>query len=55
MTGGRVAWNVVTSLNNSEAENFGHEEHLGLEACGVCVGDVVRHHIHLLAQHHLSR
>src|ERR1700758_966431 len=28
MTGGRVAWNVVTSLNNSEAENFGHEEHL---------------------------
>ena len=28
MTSGRVAWNVVTSLNNSEAENFGHEEHL---------------------------
>ena len=28
MTDGRVAWNVVTSLNNSEAENFGHEEHL---------------------------
>lgn len=28
MTGGRVAWNVVTSLNNSEAENFGHDEHL---------------------------
>src|SRR5918994_2447240 len=28
MTGGRVAWNVVTWLNNSEAENFGHEEHL---------------------------
>ncbi|MBV6303328.1 LLM class flavin-dependent oxidoreductase [Candidimonas humi] len=28
MTGGRVAWNVVTSLNNSEAENFGYEEHL---------------------------
>ncbi|CAN5173725.1 LLM class flavin-dependent oxidoreductase [soil metagenome] len=28
MTKGRVAWNVVTSLNNSEAENFGHEEHL---------------------------
>jgi FMN-dependent oxidoreductase (nitrilotriacetate monooxygenase family) len=28
MTGGRIAWNVVTSLNNSEAENFGHEEHL---------------------------
>ncbi len=28
MTAGRVAWNVVTSLNNSEAENFGYEEHL---------------------------
>jgi len=28
MTGGRVAWNVVTSLNDSEAENFGYEEHL---------------------------
>ena len=28
MTSGRVAWNVVTSLNNSEAANFGHEEHL---------------------------
>ncbi len=28
MTGGRVAWNIVTSLNDSEAENFGHEEHL---------------------------
>ncbi|MAB97252.1 MAG: LLM class flavin-dependent oxidoreductase [Pseudomonadaceae bacterium] len=30
MTKGRVAWNVVTSLNDSEAENFGrdaHEEH----------------------------
>ncbi|MCA6123168.1 LLM class flavin-dependent oxidoreductase [Bradyrhizobium sp. WSM 1704] len=28
MTGGRVAWNIVTSLNDSEAENFGYEEHL---------------------------
>jgi FMN-dependent oxidoreductase (nitrilotriacetate monooxygenase family) len=28
MTGGRAAWNVVTSLNNSEAANFGHSEHL---------------------------
>ena len=28
MTRGRAAWNVVTSLNNSEAENFGRVEHL---------------------------
>ena len=28
MTGGRVAWNVVTSLNDSEAENFGRTEHM---------------------------
>ncbi|WP_206020887.1 LLM class flavin-dependent oxidoreductase [Roseococcus sp. SYP-B2431] len=28
MTKGRVAWNVVTSLNNSEALNFGQDEHL---------------------------
>jgi FMN-dependent oxidoreductase (nitrilotriacetate monooxygenase family) len=28
MTKGRCAWNVVTSLNNSEALNFGREEHL---------------------------
>lgn len=28
MTSGRVAWNVVTSLNDSEAQNFGYEEHL---------------------------
>lgn len=28
MTKGRVAWNVVTSLNDSEAANFGKEEHL---------------------------
>lgn len=27
-TKGRVAWNVVTSLNDSEAQNFGVEEHL---------------------------
>lgn len=26
---GRVAWNVVTSLNDSEAANFGAAEHLG--------------------------
>jgi FMN-dependent oxidoreductase (nitrilotriacetate monooxygenase family) len=26
--GGRSAWNVVTSLNNSEAANFGRDEHL---------------------------
>lgn len=28
MTRGRIAWNIVTSLNDSEAENFGREEHL---------------------------
>lgn len=28
MLEGRAAWNVVTSLNNSEAENFGRSEHL---------------------------
>lgn len=28
MTRGRVAWNIVTSLNDSEAENFGYDEHL---------------------------
>lgn len=28
MLGGRVAWNVVTSLNDSEAANFGAESHL---------------------------
>ena len=27
MTGGRAAWNVVTSLNDSEALNFGLEKH----------------------------
>ncbi len=28
MTRGRAAWNIVTSLNNSEALNFGRTEHL---------------------------
>ncbi|NEQ20872.1 MAG: LLM class flavin-dependent oxidoreductase [Microcoleus sp. SIO2G3] len=28
LTRGRVAWNVVTSVNNGEAQNFGFEEHL---------------------------
>jgi len=28
MIGGRSAWNVVTSLNDSEAANFGHDQHL---------------------------
>ncbi|MCY1270079.1 Nitrilotriacetate monooxygenase component A [compost metagenome] len=28
MSKGRVAWNVVTSMNDSEAANFGHTEHL---------------------------
>ena len=28
MTGGRAAWNVVTSLNDSEAANFGRDGHL---------------------------
>ena len=28
MIGGRAAWNVVTSLNDSEAANFGQTEHL---------------------------
>lgn len=29
MTGGRIAWNIVTSLNDSEAANFGSKMHLG--------------------------
>jgi FMN-dependent oxidoreductase (nitrilotriacetate monooxygenase family) len=29
LLGGRAAWNVVTSLNDSEAANFGAAEHLG--------------------------
>jgi FMN-dependent oxidoreductase (nitrilotriacetate monooxygenase family) len=28
MTGGRVAWNIVTSLNDSEARNMGRTEHM---------------------------
>jgi len=28
LLGGRAAWNVVTSVNDSEAMNFGYEEHL---------------------------
>lgn len=32
MTGGRAAWNVVTSLNNSEAANFGRDGHLAHDA-----------------------
>lgn len=28
MTGGRVAWNIVTSMNDSEAANFGRTGHL---------------------------
>jgi len=29
MSGGRVAWNIVTSLNDSEAANFGRVDHFG--------------------------
>ncbi len=29
MSGGRTAWNIVTSLNDSEASNFGRKLHLG--------------------------
>ncbi len=32
MVGGRAAWNVVTSLNDSEAANFGQEAHPGHDA-----------------------
>jgi len=32
MTKGRVAWNVVTSLNDSEAANFGRDEHMEHDA-----------------------
>ena len=32
MLGGRTAWNVVTSLNDSEAANFGRDGHLGHDA-----------------------
>jgi FMN-dependent oxidoreductase (nitrilotriacetate monooxygenase family) len=29
LSGGRAAWNVVTSVNDSEAQNFGFDQHLG--------------------------
>src|SRR5215210_4364044 len=29
LSGGRAAWNVVTSVNDGEAQNFGIEHHLG--------------------------
>ena len=29
VSGGRAAWNVVTSVNDSEAQNYGFKEHLG--------------------------
>jgi FMN-dependent oxidoreductase (nitrilotriacetate monooxygenase family) len=32
MTGGRAAWNVVTSLNDGEAQNMGREEVIGHDA-----------------------
>ena len=32
LTGGRAAWNVVTSVNDSEAQNFGVKEHLAHDA-----------------------
>jgi FMN-dependent oxidoreductase (nitrilotriacetate monooxygenase family) len=32
MIGGRAAWNIVTSLNDSEAANFGGEAHPGHDA-----------------------
>ena len=28
LTGGRAAWNIVTSVNDSEAQNYGFNEHL---------------------------
>jgi FMN-dependent oxidoreductase (nitrilotriacetate monooxygenase family) len=31
LSGGRAAWNVVTSVNDSEAQNYGFTEHLGHE------------------------
>ncbi|ANW66138.1 dibenzothiophene desulfurization enzyme [Mycobacterium sp. djl-10] len=31
ITRGRVAWNIVTSLTQGEAQNFGHDDHLGHE------------------------
>jgi FMN-dependent oxidoreductase (nitrilotriacetate monooxygenase family) len=32
LSGGRAAWNVVTSVNDSEAQNFGLDTHLGHDA-----------------------
>jgi FMN-dependent oxidoreductase (nitrilotriacetate monooxygenase family) len=32
LTGGRAAWNVVTSVNDSEAQNYGFDEHLDHDA-----------------------
>ena len=32
LSGGRAAWNVVTSVNDSEAQNFGVKQHLGHDA-----------------------
>src|SRR4051812_49834633 len=32
LSGGRAAWNVVTSVNDSEAQNYGVDVHLGHEA-----------------------
>jgi FMN-dependent oxidoreductase (nitrilotriacetate monooxygenase family) len=32
LSGGRAAWNVVTSVNDGEAQNFGFKEHLGHDA-----------------------
>ncbi|OJY49091.1 MULTISPECIES: LLM class flavin-dependent oxidoreductase [unclassified Pseudonocardia] len=32
LSGGRAAWNVVTSVNDSEAQNFGVHAHLGHDA-----------------------
>jgi FMN-dependent oxidoreductase (nitrilotriacetate monooxygenase family) len=32
LSGGRVAWNVVTSLNDAEAQNFGHQKHASHDA-----------------------
>jgi FMN-dependent oxidoreductase (nitrilotriacetate monooxygenase family) len=32
LSGGRAAWNIVTSVNDSEAQNYGFEEHLAHDA-----------------------
>jgi alkanesulfonate monooxygenase SsuD/methylene tetrahydromethanopterin reductase-like flavin-dependent oxidoreductase (luciferase family) len=31
ITRGRAAWNIVTSLSQGQARNFGHDEHLDHE------------------------